>query len=153
MLVTPQQKHIIPWREIPMSGYRHIELLREGRVFVVRLLDHRSPCEEAVAELVAEWNSVADRADCRVLSVDCSNVPIMSSEMVSKLISLQRRLKQKDAKLVLCRLHSQTRAVFRWTRLDQIFEIREDERPEAAAFANVGCEETSSAPSRLHADC
>ena len=118
-----------------MPEYRHLELLSRGPVSVVRLLNHRPFCEEEVAELVAEWNSVADRADCRTLFVDCSNVQLLSSEMLGKLILLRRRLKRKEGKLVLCGLRSEVREVLRWTKLDRIFEIEEDEELDIAALA------------------
>jgi anti-anti-sigma factor len=130
-----------------MSAYRHIELHCEGRVFVVRLLDPNPASEEDVAEVVTEWNSAADCADCQTLFVDCSRVQLLTSEMVCKLITLQRRLKQKQAKLVLCGLRPQARAVLGWTRLDQVFEIQENGQPQAAAFAIDRCEATVGAPS------
>ena len=123
-----------------MSAYRHIELGCEGRVFVVRLLDPKPSSEEYVAEVVTEWNSVADRVDCQTLFVDCSKVQLLTSEVVCKLITLQRRLKQKQAKLVLCGLRPQARAVLGWTRLDQVFEIQENGQPPAAALA-IDCRE------------
>jgi len=119
-----------------MPKYRHLELLNGGPVSKVRLLNHR-PYDyggDAVAELAGEWNSVADGADCRSLVVDCSNVCHLSSEMLSKLILLQRRLKRKEGKLILCGISPDAREVFRWTKLDRIFEIEENEQQEAAAF-------------------
>jgi anti-anti-sigma regulatory factor len=54
--------------------------------------------------------------------------------MLSKLISLQRRLRQKGGKLVLSGLRPAVRKVLGWTKLDRFFEI-DEERPEAAALA------------------
>jgi len=109
-------------------------LLRDGRVSVMRLLNHGSLYDEEVVAFVAEWNSVVERTDCQTLFVDCSNVPVLSSEMLSKLISLQRRLRQKGGKLVLSGLRPAVRKVLGWTKLDRFFEI-DEERPEAAALA------------------
>ena len=78
-----------------MCKYCHLELLSRGPVSKVRLLNHRPFCVDKVTELTGEWNSVADRADCRSLIVDCSNVHLMSSELLSKLILLQRRLAKR----------------------------------------------------------
>ena len=82
--------------------------------------------EREVRELAAEWNSVAENADCRTLVMDCSNVKVLSSEMLSKLILLQRQLKRKEGKLVLCGIRAEVREVLSWTKLDQFFEIKED---------------------------
>jgi anti-anti-sigma factor len=118
-----------------MSGYHHLELLRRGPVSLVHLRNHRPFRDGEVAELAREWNSVADRADCHTLFVDCCNVQLLSSDMLSKLILLRRRLKEKEGRLVLCGLRAEVREVLNWTKLDRFFEVQEDERPEAASLA------------------
>ena len=117
-----------------MPKYRHLELLSVGPASRVRLLNHRSYCAEEVTELTSEWNAVADHADCQALFVDCSNLQLLNSEMLSKLIVLHRRLKHKEGKLILCGLCPEVREVLSWTKLDQLFEIKEDEAQEVAAL-------------------
>jgi len=116
-----------------MSENRHFELLSRGPVSSVRLLNPTPLCDEKVAELINEWNSLADSEHCRVLVVDCSNVQILGSGMLSKLIVLQRRLKRKNARLVLSGLRAEVREILSWTRLDRFFEINKDEEQRAAA--------------------
>jgi len=117
-----------------MPEYRHLEVLSLGPVSRVRLLNHKRFWDEEVAELTSEWNSVADRADCRAFFVDCSDLQFPNSEMLSRLISLNRRLKQKERKLTLCGLRLEFREVLRRTRLDQLIEIKEDEGQELIAL-------------------
>ena len=52
-----------------MPEYRHLELLSSGAVTRVRLVP-RLPVyhQKEIAELAAEWNSVAETTDCRTLS-------------------------------------------------------------------------------------
>ena len=59
----------------------------------------------------------------------------MCSATLGKLIVLQRRLKKKEAKLVLFGLSPGVREVLKWTKLDRFFEIKDDEPREAAAPA------------------
>ena len=118
-----------------MSSYRHLELLSRGPVSRVRLLDQRPLGAERGSQLASEWNAVAERADCRTLVVDCSNVKLLSSAMLSKLLLLQRRLNLRDTRLVLAGLRAEVREVLRWTRLDRFLEIREDGELEPAAVA------------------
>ena len=94
-----------------MPQYRHLELLSDGPVLRVRVLDHRPYSADEVAALTNEWNSVADRDDCQTLFLDCSNVVVLSSEMLSKLVMLRRRLKQKEANLVLAGVRAEVREV------------------------------------------
>jgi anti-anti-sigma factor len=119
-----------------MPKYRHLELLSCGPVSRVRLLSPSPLCDdEEVAELTSEWNCVADRADCQALCVDCSHVQLLSSEILSKLILLHRRLKRKGGKLILCGLGPQVREVLSWTKLDQFFEIKENKGQEVPVLA------------------
>ena len=118
-----------------MPNYRHLELLSDGPVSRVRLLNHGRFCAENVAELTDEWNSVADCADCRTLFVDCSNVDVLGSEMLSKLVLLQRRLKLKKGKLILGGIRHELREVLNWTKLDRFFEIHEGTEREFVTLA------------------
>ncbi len=121
--------------DVAASAFRHLELVRGGPVSVVRLRNPKYFPEDEVAGVAREWNSVADRAECRRLVVDCSNVRLLSSAMLSSLIVLQRRLKQKGGRLVLCGLRSEVRRSLSWTKLDQFFVIKEDEREAATVPA------------------
>ncbi len=118
-----------------MAKYRHLELLSSGPVTRVRLVD-QTPAyhEQEIAELVAEWNAVAEAADCQTLVMDCSNVKLLSSVMLSKLIVLQRRLKQKKGKLILCGIRAEVREVLSWTKLDQFFETKDDAEQDVVTF-------------------
>ena len=81
-----------------------------------------------VAELTSKWNSLAEPGDSSSLVVDCSNVQLLSSAMLSKLILLQCRLKRKrKARVVLFGLRAEVREVLKWTKLDRYFEINADE--------------------------
>ncbi len=118
-----------------MPKYKHLELLSSGPISRVRLLDQWPAYhEQEIRELVAEWNSVAEVPECRTLFMDCSNVKVLSSEMLSKLILLRQRLKQKDGKLILCGICGEVREVLSWTKLDQFFTIEDDEK-DAATLA------------------
>ena len=54
--------------------------------------------------------------------------------MLSRLIVLQRRLKQKGGTLILRGLRSEVRRILMWTKLDRLVEIQEDKREESAAL-------------------
>ncbi len=77
-----------------------------------------------VAGLTCGWSSAAGRASLpRAIFVDCSRAQLLSSEMLSKLILLQGRLKQKKTRLVLSGLRAEVREVLKWARLDRFLEI------------------------------
>jgi len=118
-----------------VSSYRHLELLGRGPILVVHLLNHRPYYDNDIAELTREWNSIADREDCQTLFLDCSHIHRLTSEMLSKLILLHRRLKHKEGRLILCGLCPEVQELLRWTKLNQLFEIKEDDPREVAALA------------------
>ena len=118
-----------------MSSFRHLELLRLGPDPAVRLVDRTPSDSEVIDDISREWECIADHADCKTLLVDCAEVARLSSEMLSKLIVLQRRLQQKKGKLILCGLAPHVREVLRWTKLDRFFEIKED----LGCSAGVAC--------------
>lgn len=119
-----------------MSGYRHLDVRSHGSVGFVHLLDPRLVYDREIQGLVGELNVIADYGGYRTLVVVCTTVESMGSEMLSRLISLQRRLYRKGAKLILCDLRPGVREVCHWTRLDRFFDIQERvEEEEAVALA------------------
>ena len=113
-----------------MPKYQFLEVLDHGPVSRVRLLDHGPLRATEAAELACEWNSVVAQPDCQTFIVDCSNLPVLNSEMLGKLVLLRRQLKEKDGNLVLCGMRAEVREIFRWTKLDQFFDIHENAEPE-----------------------
>jgi anti-anti-sigma factor len=110
-----------------MSQFQYLELANTGPVSRIRLLVD-GPCSvEMITKLSNEWNSVADRADCQTLIIDCSNLRFLSSETLSRMILLQRRLRQKKAKLALLGVNPEVREVLSWTKLDRFFELHDEE--------------------------
>jgi anti-anti-sigma factor len=67
------------------------------------------------------WDALTVRRGVS-LTLDLSDVQYMSSEALSKLISIRKKLGKEGAKLRLRSLHPDLREVFRLCRLDQVFE-------------------------------
>ena len=100
----------------------HVEQLSCGPVSVVRLENLR-PAHAYRPEDLSLWLSLADRVKTRKLLIDCSRVEFLSSEMLSRLILLQRRMKQSACEMVLCGLRHDVRQLLAWTKLDRFFAI------------------------------
>jgi anti-anti-sigma factor len=113
-----------------MSGFPGVEQMSCGPVSVIRLENCR-PSESYPAEDLDQWMMLADRMTTRTLYVDCSNVEFMSSEMLSRLILLQRRMRQRAGKLVLCHVRDEVRRLLAWTKLDRFFDIAIETETEA----------------------
>ena len=106
-----------------------------GLVSQRRRLDHGSFPAGRIANLTLRWKPAGDRANCQALFVDCWNVRVLNSQMLSKLIVLERQLKQRGIRLVLFDLRDEVHRVLRWTKLDRFFEINEDAERESVRLA------------------
>jgi anti-sigma B factor antagonist len=68
------------------------------------------------------------------LVVDFSDVGLISSTFLSKLILLQRRIDQSHGKLRLCEMTPIIQQVFRTSNLDRLFKIDRDQRTALESF-------------------
>jgi len=76
-------------------------------------------------ELETVVDIVHDRGDCDVI-IDFSNVDIITSSSLSKLLKLRQLLVDCGHRLVFCSLSNFTKEAFRVTGLDGIFELADD---------------------------
>jgi anti-anti-sigma factor len=106
-----------------MPGLSHIEHLSCGPISVVRL-ERQRPSELHASNDLSQWLSIAEKTRCQKLVIDCSNIEFMSSDMLSRLVMLQRKMREHGGQLVLCGLCKVVRDLFAWTKLDRYFEIQ-----------------------------
>jgi len=65
--------------------------------------------------------------DCQKLVLDFSNVDFLSSAMLGKLISINRKMKEKGGILRLCGVCPNIRLIFKYTDLETILDIRDSQ--------------------------
>lgn len=88
-------------------------------------------------ELRTVTELVRDRGDCDVV-IDCSNVDIVTSSSLSKLLKLRKLLGDCGHRLILCSVAAATKGIFTVTGLDGIFEIADDKFLALASLQMVG---------------
>jgi len=76
-------------------------------------------------ELNSVTEMVRDRGDCEVV-VDFSQVDIVTSSSLSKLLKLRKLMTDCGHRLVFCSVAPATKGIFTVTGLDGIFEIADD---------------------------
>lgn len=91
-----------------------------GDVFVLSVLPDRTP-ELADIERLVESLERSSRV-LRVV-VDLSDLDIINSAMMARLISIKRRVLDARGKLMLCGLSPYVQTVFARTRIESLFEI------------------------------
>ena len=80
---------------------------------------------EIAEELEIITGIVRDRADCDVV-IDFSNVDIVTSSSISRLLKLRKMLTDCTHKLVFCGVAPVTKSIFTVTGIDEIFEFVDD---------------------------
>ena len=76
-------------------------------------------------ELQSVTEMFRDRGDCNVI-LDFSEVDIVTSSSLSKLLKLRKLCKDCGCKLILTAVAPATRGIFTVTGIDGIFEVIED---------------------------
>jgi len=76
-------------------------------------------------ELKTVTQMVRDRGDCDVV-VDFSEVDIVTSSSLSKLLKLRKLLGDCAHRLIFCNVAAATRGIFTVTGLDGVFELVDD---------------------------
>ena len=84
---------------------------------------HREP--QMVDVLKTVTDIVNDRGDCDVI-LDFSNVDIITSSSLSKLLKLRQLLTDCGHRLIFCSINNFTKSAFKITGLDGIFELTDD---------------------------
>jgi len=84
---------------------------------------HREP--QMAGELTTTIDIVNDRGNCDVI-LDFSEVDIITSPSLSKLLKLRKLLSDCGHRLVFCNVPEFTKSAFKVTGLDGIFELADD---------------------------
>jgi anti-sigma B factor antagonist len=112
-----------------MSALSRIQVQDADGVTVIRFNDTQLFDERTVRE-AAEQISLSLPSDGTPirLVLDFSDVSLLSSSALSKLILIQRRVDMSRGKLRLCELSPVLQQVFRTSNLDRLFAIDRDLR-------------------------
>jgi anti-sigma B factor antagonist len=117
-----------------MTAQRRIEVSTTGDVTVVRFVDRKVLDEESILELGKELFDLVEVQNRRQLLLNFTNVEFISSATLGKLIVLDRKVKTAKGRLRMCQIRPEILEVFRITKLDKVFDIRDAEAEALAAF-------------------
>jgi anti-anti-sigma factor len=117
-----------------MSDLRRLEVSEVGDVTVVRFVDRKILDAANIQELGDELFALVESEERKTLLLNFTNVEFLSSAALNKLIILDKKVKAVSGKLKLSNLKTEIREVFAITRLDQLFDIKDDEADALAAF-------------------
>lgn len=118
-----------------MPGQRRLEVSEVGDVTVVRFVDRKILDVTNIHELGRELVQLVEELNRKKLLLNFSAVEFLSSETLGELIKLEKKVKQHAGKLMLTNIKPEIYEVFAITRLNKLFDIRDDEAQALAAFA------------------
>jgi len=105
-----------------------------GDVTVVRFADGKILDASNIEELGSQLFHLVEVEKRQKLVLDFESVEFLSSAALNKLIILDKKAKGIQGKLKLCSLKPEILEVFVITRLNQLFEIADDEDAAMASF-------------------
>jgi anti-sigma B factor antagonist len=118
-----------------MAVTPRIQVSEVEGVKVIRFHDHQLFDERTVREAADQIAAALpnDGSPIRVV-IDFSDVTLISSTFLSKLILLQRRVDGTRGRLRLCEMSPMIQQVFRTSNLDRLFKIDRDQRTAVESF-------------------
>ena len=117
-----------------MTVHQRLEVTEVGEVTVVRFFDRKILDEATIQELGRELFQLVEEEGRRSVLLNFSSVEFLSSAALGKLITLDKKVKSHNGKLKLSNIRPEIYEVFAITRLNRLFDIKEDEADALAAF-------------------
>lgn len=117
-----------------MTVLKRLEVSHVGDVTVVRFVDRKILDESNIQELGQELFRLVEEQKRSTLLLNFSNVEFLSSAALGKLITLDKKVKAHAGRLKLSNIRPEIYEVFAITKLNKLFDIKEDEADALAAF-------------------
>lgn len=109
------------------AGNRRIEVEdADGGVTVAKFTDKKILDESNIQIIGNQLFSLVDDDKRQKIVLDFTNVEYLSSAALGKLITMDKKVKAAGGKLRLCTIRPDILEVFKITRLDKLFTIREN---------------------------
>src|SRR5262245_49717692 len=124
----------VPQRVYPMAGLRRIDITEKGEVTVVRFVDRKILDEANIQELGVEMFKLVEQDHRKNLLLNFFNVEFLSSAALGKLITLDKKVKANGGRLKLSNIRPEIYEVVAMTKLNKLFDIKDDEADALAAF-------------------
>jgi len=117
-----------------MAGYRRLQVNDVGEVCVVRFRDPKIIEDINIQEWGQELFQLVDVENRQKVLLNFSAVDFLSSAALGKLITLDKKVKAHSGTLKLCNIRPEIYEVFAITKLNRLFDIKEDESDALASF-------------------
>jgi anti-anti-sigma factor len=113
---------------VPQQSRDGLEVEQIGEVMVATFRERQLLDEDKMQTIGTQLHSLGEEAGHRPLVLNFAAVERLSTEMVGKLLALQRKVQEKGGRLALCQINPQVYQVFKILRLPQVLTIFADEQ-------------------------
>lgn len=117
-----------------MAQYRRLTISDVGDVSVVRFVDRKILDELNIQELGQELFQLVEEDNKTRLLLNFQQVEFLSSAALGKLITLDKKVKAHGGKMKFSNIRPEIYEVFAITKLNKLFDIKDDETDALAAF-------------------
>lgn len=117
-----------------MAAHRRLEVSEVGEATVVRFVDRKILDEANIQQLGQELFQLVEEDNRGSLLLNFSNVEFLSSAALGKLITLDKKVKAHGGRLKFSNIRPEIYEVFAITKLNKLFDIKEEEADALAAF-------------------
>ena len=97
-----------------------------GNATIIGFTDHKILEEKDIKALQESLMSVIEQAERMNLILDFGNVRFLSSAVLGLLITISKRIYEREGQLRLCRINPKIYEIFKITRLTKTFDIYDD---------------------------
>jgi len=117
-----------------MAEYRRLTVNEVGDVTVIRFRDNKIIEDINIQELGQELFQLVEAENRKKLLLNFTAVDFLSSAALGKLITLDKKVKASGGNLKLSNIRPEIYEVFAITKLNRLFDIKDDEVDALAAF-------------------
>jgi anti-anti-sigma factor len=103
-------------------------------LLVIYLTDVKILNEAIIQRIYKEVVAVLEKTEQENVLIDFQCVQFMSSAAIGMLVRINKKCKEFNVRLKLCRISAEIRKVFEITRLDKVLDIYDDPKEALAAF-------------------
>lgn len=109
------------------AGHRRLDIEEVNDVTVAKFVDKKILDEGNIQIIGNQLFGMVDTDGRKKIVLDFSNVEYLSSAALGKLITLDKKVKASKGKLRLCNIRADIYEVFAITRLNKLFDIKENQ--------------------------
>lgn len=103
----------------------HFDVQEAGDIAIVRITRRRILDSTTIEEIKKQLFEMVEKENCTRMLIDIGLVEFMSSLMLNGLILLEKKIRSRSGRLVLCGMKREIYEVFVITRLHQFFYIKD----------------------------